>query len=88
MTDAAKPTPGTWYNVCDELGEQYIYSSYNLKRVCRVGYYPDLTADANAELIAEAGNVYHETGLTPRQLLERVRELEADIAEMANGEQK
>jgi len=26
---------------------------------------------ANAALIAEAGNVFHETGLTPRQLVEQ-----------------
>ena len=31
---------------------------------------------ANAQLIAEAGTVAHTTGLTPRQLVERVKELE------------
>ena len=30
---------------------------------------------ANATLIAEAGTVYHETGLTPRELAEQRREL-------------
>jgi len=32
--------------------------------------------DANAELIAESFTVAHETGLTPRQLAERCKELE------------
>lgn len=31
--------------------------------------------EANAHLIAEAGTIAHETGLTPRQLAERCREL-------------
>jgi hypothetical protein len=36
-----------------------------------------LPAEANARLIAEAFNVAHETGLTPRQLAERCGKLEA-----------
>lgn len=32
-------------------------------------------ADANAKLMAEAGTVHHETGLTPRQLAEQRTEL-------------
>jgi hypothetical protein len=38
-----------------------------------------LPAEANAELIAEAFTVAHETGLTPRQLAERCKELEAAL---------
>lgn len=38
-------------------------------------------AIANANLIAEAGTVHHETGLTPRQLVERVKELEVVLQE-------
>jgi len=34
-----------------------------------------MPADANARLIAEVGTVYHETGLTPRELAEQVQEL-------------
>ncbi len=37
---------------------------------------------ANARLIAEAGTVAHETGLTPRQLAERCKELEAALRDM------
>jgi hypothetical protein len=36
-------------------------------------------AKANANLIAEAFTVAHETGLTPRQLAERCKELEAAL---------
>ena len=32
--------------------------------------------EANARLIAEAGTVHYETGLTPRQLVEQARKLE------------
>jgi hypothetical protein len=32
--------------------------------------------DANGRLIAEAGTAHHQTGLTPSQLVERVKELE------------
>ena len=38
-------------------------------------------ACANAHLIAEAGNVYHETGLTPRQLADQRAELLALLVE-------
>jgi hypothetical protein len=35
--------------------------------------------EAHAALVAEAGTVAHETGLTPRQLAERCKELEAAL---------
>lgn len=38
--------------------------------------------EANARLIAEAGTVHHETGLTPRQLAEQRRELLDALAEL------
>ena len=36
---------------------------------------PDVEAEANAQIIVEAGNVMNETGLTPRQLLEERNEM-------------
>ena len=36
--------------------------------------------DANGRLIADAGTVHHQTGLTPSQLVERVKELEAIVS--------
>lgn len=35
-----------------------------------------------AELLADAGNTYNTTGLTPRQLVERVKELEEALQQM------
>lgn len=40
-------------------------------------------AEANARLIAEAGTVLHETGLTPRQLAEQRGELLAALKDCA-----
>lgn len=39
----------------------------------------DETRKANAEFIAEAFTVAHETGMTPRQMAERIAELEAGV---------
>ena len=50
----------------------------------REGYLPSDEKDANTELIAEAFNVTHETGRTPRQLLERVFELERHIQDLVH----
>ena len=36
-----------------------------------------------AELLADAGNTYNTTGLTPRQLVERVKELEDTLCSLA-----
>jgi len=41
--------------------------------------------EANAELIAEAFNVTHETGRTPRELAEDVRELRAALEPFLSG---
>ena len=74
MTDTSKPTPGTWRVdqkdrtcvITDALGVGDI--------VClspSEGGFEESAKhwEANAELIIEAGTVYRETGLTPRQLL-------------------
>lgn len=42
---------------------------------------------ANAELIAEAGTVTHETGLSPRQLAEQVEQLRAALTEIARSDE-
>ena len=39
-------------------------------------------AEANGKLIVEAFNVAHETGMSPRQLAERVKELERGTLEL------
>jgi len=70
-----KPTPGPWS--FEDLPHRIIKGAYG-EYVAEV-----ITADAgtddrdtsNAALIAEAGTVFHETGMTPRQLLEQRDEL-------------
>ncbi len=42
-------------------------------------------AQANAKLIAEAGTVFNETGYTPRQLVDRIDELEAALDGWEHG---
>lgn len=89
-----KPTPGPWY-----AKNHVVYTDAMPKRVwgrdnefsgpyivMQTGLYSspdDATTYANARLVAEAGTVFHTTGLTPRQLVEqrdalveRVKELE------------
>jgi hypothetical protein len=72
MTDTAKPTPGPWYSSGTD-----VKPLGNRPFICWTGT-PERYLDearANAALIAEAGTVFHETGLTPRQLLEQRDEL-------------
>lgn len=42
-----------------------------------------LTSYADAQLVAEAGTVLHQTGMTPGELAERVEHLESLLAECA-----
>lgn len=42
-------------------------------------------ADDSARLIAEAGTVFHECGLSPRELLEAAREKDASINELVDA---
>jgi hypothetical protein len=55
----------------------------NTQSAAHIGGISNDEAKANTDLIAEAFNVAHETGLTPRQLAERCVELEAAISEVA-----
>lgn len=85
-----KPTPGPWH--ADKHGRIWRRPPSDLyengggvagdKPLATVnkGWFGEgeegYPVDANARLIAEAGTVHHETGLTPRQLVERVKEME------------
>lgn len=83
-----KPTPGPWH--VDAIGQIFRDGIGPQPRICfadgPAGKHPweetptEEEKAANCALIAEAGTVYHETGLTPRQLL---NQLEASTA--ANG---
>lgn len=81
MSEARKPTPGPWIHGnwlkklgggIDEAGWCEVWrveadGGQSLPFVaCK---HQDM--QANAALIAEAGTVHHETGLTPRQLVEQ-----------------
>lgn len=80
MSEAIKPTPGPWtvdkappnalyrYVECGE-GDSFGY-------VCRISTNGNANSQDDALLIADAGNTFAATGLTPRQLVERVKELE------------
>lgn len=91
MSEAIKPTPGPWEAsrndeaVCGQwsirVPGQHPVVSYEIAEI--TGYRIDGSDEIDARLMAEAGTVAHETGLTPRQLVEqrdalveRVKELE------------
>ena len=89
MSDARKPTPGPWIHGnwlkaaeggIDEAGWCEVWRAeadggQSLPFVaCK-----HQDEQANAALIAEAGTVHHETGLTPRQLVEQRDALLAEI---------
>lgn len=85
MSEAEKVTPGPWEAV-GNLVRSPMHQPDGLPRgvqivECMDGYSQPFTeeAKANARLIAEAGTVHHETGLTPRQLVEQRAELVAAI---------
>jgi hypothetical protein len=62
-----KPTPGPW--VLDPVNDVFAANG-ELVAVLN-GYSSEEQLVPNAALIAEAGTVYHETDLTPRQLVEQ-----------------
>lgn len=82
-----KPTPGPWV-VLRSAGDEWYFRDGEMT-IARAGDEPDAIAvmDASAKteeyfgIFAEALNMRDETGLTPRQLAERVKELE----ELLNG---
>lgn len=104
MSEAGKPTPGAWEIKPIEDGKEYIRirgtmlgSRFKIANVLMPNYGPgtkwqerdDAEAQANARLIAEAGTVHHEIGLTPRQLLEQrdslLKQLQAATDALSGG---
>lgn len=80
----SKPTQGPWRVA---PSSSYRGSEINIDAgpngtggfICVAGHRGDLEAEANAALIAEAGTVLYETGLTPQQLREQRDELLAAL---------
>lgn len=71
-----KPTPGPWFECREGFSTVYVEARIGggmLQEVAACG--PTQAGQdqqtANARLIAEAGTVYHEYGLTPRELAEQ-----------------
>lgn len=81
MSEASKPTPGPWLRDresgfdCDvRAANGRKIASVNVQSMAKTKQQFDgrkAENEANACLIAEAGTVHHETGLTPRQLVEQ-----------------
>jgi hypothetical protein len=67
MTDTAKPTPGDWV-INRHVVVPEVINANGGQAICLV---TGRDWEGNAALIAEAGTVHHETGLTPRQLMEQ-----------------
>ena len=85
MTDTAKPTPGPWYYVPYPAGIGGFVNAGDPSgpAICDVSPYEQ--PEINGRFIAEAGSVFHETNLTPRQLLEQRDELANALNEIANS---
>ena len=95
MTEKLKPTPGPWvFDESYAWTERAIDSKRILNTHYRVigpngdGWTPIAVCssnakatdnEANARFIAEAGTVHHECGLSPRELLERCKELRESL---------
>lgn len=72
----AKPTKGPWTVAGENSIEPDVMCGECFVAQCFGFDAPD-EALANARIIADAGTVHHQTGLTPSQLVERVKELES-----------
>lgn len=80
MTEKLKPTPGPWVFSGDEP-ELWEIEAPGGWLMC--GYpYEERTPNKKDDwlLIAEAGTVHHECGLSPRELLEGYRGLRKELA--------
>lgn len=94
MTSNVKPTPGPWYVPSHAPWSVWMDGDRGQIASCRwteadgklgpncIKHYDQ--SQANARLIAEAGTVYHETGLSPRQLAKQRAELLAALETMKN----
>lgn len=83
----AKPTPGEWLFEPGTDGSWWVVVLSELdmgahKTIASRGQWLHNQAEslANGALLHDAGNTYNTTGLTPSQLVERVKELEAALS--------
>lgn len=100
MSEASKPTPGPWFEHREGFSTVYVEARIGGGMVQEVAACGPTDAGqyqqaANARLIAEAGTAHHETGLTPRQLVEQrdalaeaLEDVAASLSWLAYGEVK
>lgn len=85
-----KPTRGPWFTDEAQPDDLFRYvmrgEGDSFGYVCRISTNGNANPESDARLIAEAGTVRGETGLTPRQLVERVKELEEALRRLLNAE--
>lgn len=80
-----KPTPGPWTVAGENAAEPDVMSGEYFVATC-LGFADQDQALVNARLIAEAGTVFHNTGLSPVQLVEQRDELMAACRKMVEWE--
>lgn len=85
----AKPTPGEWrakqLGGYENPGWVILWPDKGGTHMRRLDYQGNFT-ESDARLIADAGTVFHTTGLTPSQLVERVKELEGALRQLMEWE--
>ena len=88
MSESSKPTPGPWSRGYSRAGKYCVWLG-GIEPEATMGgdeTWIDCNTEANARLIAEAGTVFHETGLTPRGLWDLLQViLKADESDNARG---
>lgn len=85
-----KPTPGPWLTHREGFSTIYIQASIGggwVQEIAACGPTNEGSEQqaSNASLIAEAGTVFHETGLSPRQLVEMNAELVEALTNFVDG---
>lgn len=80
MSEAIKPTPGPWF--VGSSGAFKVASVTNATAIYSDHPPSEKAIWSDAKLIAEAGTVHHETGLTPRQLVEQRDALAKVVADV------
>ena len=79
-------TSSSCHPIVDDVGEvvAFAVASYNEWN----NPYKEAQLTANALLIAEAGTIFHECGLSPRELLERSQAMEAALMQIIEMNQQ
>lgn len=79
-----KPTPGPWIVDEAQQGNAFRYVIHgegdSFGYICRISTNGNANPEDDARLIAEAGTVFHNTGLSPVQLVEMVKELRTALS--------